>query len=66
MKIDVSDGFADEVKLLTSQFDTAARALQKGDFSTLTRALTVIVRVATVLLTVLGALNQAKAPKGGR
>lgn len=63
MKVDLTDGFADEVQELTTQFDTAALALQKGDFTALTRALTVIVKVATVLLTVLGALNSAKAKK---
>lgn len=63
MRVDLTDGFADEVKELTTHFDAAATALQRGDTTQLIRALQIIVKVATVLLTVLGALNQAKAKK---
>lgn len=63
MKIDLSDGFTDEVAALEAHFENVTTSLQRGDFTTLKRALTAIVKVANVVLTVLTALESAKAKK---
>lgn len=63
MKVDLSDGFADEVATLTDRFTSAAVALESGNLKQLQLALQGIVKVATVLLTVLAALDKAKSRK---
>ena len=62
-KVDLDDGFTEQVGTLTEKFDAVAAALQKGDTSQLQRALEAVVKVANVLLIVLNAINQAKAKK---
>jgi len=63
MGMKVDEGFHEQVTTLESKFGDATAALAKGDLSGLHKALTTIVNVANVLLTVIGALNAAKVRK---
>lgn len=59
----IDDGFHEQVATLNNKFTDATTALAKGDLTGLQKALSTIVKVANVLLTVLGAINAAKAKR---
>lgn len=64
MRGELESGFATEIDGLVDKFTAATDALQKGDLSRLKRTLEAIVKVAGVLITVIGALDRAKAATG--
>lgn len=59
----IDESFHEQVASLDNHFSTASAALAKGDFSGLKKSLTTIVKIANVLLTVIGALEGARAKK---
>lgn len=62
MMIDAEE-FHESVATLENRFTDATNALAKGDTAGLKKALTAIVKVVNVLLTVLSALDAAKGKK---
>lgn len=62
-KVDLDAGFTDQVATLNERFDAVTAALQKGDTTQLQRALEAVMKIAEVLIFVLGAINQAKTKR---
>jgi hypothetical protein len=63
MKPEVKDAIAEQVTTLGAQFDNAVAALGAGDISKLEKALSIIEKVARIVLVVIGALGTVKAKK---
>lgn len=63
MKPEIRNVIGEQVTTIGAQFENAAAALVTGDTAKLEKALSIIEKVARVLIVLLGAVNQVRGKK---
>lgn len=63
MEPDVDKAIAEQIETIEAQFENAAAALANGDVTKLQKALSIIEKVARIVLVVIGAVGSVKGTK---
>lgn len=63
MEPDVDKAIAEQIETIEAQFENAAAALANGDVTKLQKALSIIEKVARIVLVVIGAVGSVKGKK---